>query len=217
MKWKVIGWTYYENYLVEDEESSDAVVFAIIDEIKKNGYLFSGYDHQERFNCVPVMNDGKKRTFSQRTFGNIMAIAHGYTGRYDYSLFSFGIREESLVIPNDSFNEYTFVPEKDMNEEFLLNYSDISFVEEDGKKKIKIPDFESLRYLDKGDTLIIKKDDVEYKYVAGFVIREKDISKEELEELESNLYILDRDSEEYKLAEEKYNSLKEVIMVVIEE
>ena len=217
MKWKVVGWTYYENFSVEDEDSSDAVVYAIIDEIKKNGYLFSGYDHQERFNCVPVMNDGKKRTFSQRTFGNIMAIAHGYTGRYDYSLFSFGIKEESLVIPNDSFNEYTFVPEKDMNEEFVLNYSDISFVEEDGKKKIKIPDFESLRYLDKGDTLIIKKEDVEYKYIAGFVIREKDISKKELRELESDLYILDQDSEEYKLAEEKYNSLEKVIMVEIEE
>lgn len=104
-----------------------------------------------------------------------------------------------------------------MNEEFVLNYSDISFVEEDGKRKIKIPDFESLRYLDKGDTLIIKKDGVEYKFVAGFVIREKDISKKELRELESDLYILDRDSEEYKLAEEKYNSLEKVIMVEIEE
>lgn len=217
MKWKVVGWTYYENYLVEDEESSDAVVYAIIDEIKKNGYLFSGYDHQERLYCVPVMNDGKKRTFSQRTFGNIMAIAHGYTGRYDYSLFSFGIKEEACVIPDDGFDEESFVPEKDMNEEFVLNYSDISFVEEDGKKKIKILDFESLRYLDKGDTLIIKKDGVEYKFVAGFVIREKDISKKELEELESDLYILDRNSEEYKLAEEKYNSLEKVIVVEIEE
>lgn len=217
MKWKVVGWTYYENYLVEDEDSSDAVVYAIIDEIKKNGYLFSGYDHQERLYCVPVMNDGKKRTFSQRTFGNIMAIAHGYTGRYDYSLFSFGINEEACVMPNDGFYEESFVPEKDINEEFVLNYSDISFVEEDGKRKIKIPDFESLRYLDKGDTLIIKKDGVEYKFVAGFVIREKDISKKELRELESDLYILDQDSEEYKLAEEKYNSLEKVIMVEIEE
>jgi len=213
MKWKVIGWTYYEDIDYEEGDATDAVTYAIIDEIKKKGYVFSGWDHQEGFNTVPVLNDGKKRTFSQRTFGNLMAIAHGYTGRFDYSLFTFGMDSEHCVYPDSSFDESAIVSEEELNEEFTIDYNIVSFITDEGVNKIKIPNLDILRYIDRGDTLILKKDDELLKYKVTFAIREKDISKKELRELETDLYILDRDSKEYKEAEEKYQSLEKVIMI----
>ena len=213
MKWKVIGWTYYEDFDYEEGDATDAVTYAIIDEIKKKGYVFSGWDHQEGFNTVPVLNDGKKRTFSQRTFGNLMAIAHGYTGRYDYSLFTYGMNRESCVYPDSSFDESAIVPESELNEEFVIDYNIISFVNDEGVNKIKLPNLDYLRYIDRGDTLILKKDNELFKYEVVFAIREKDISKKKLRDLETDLYILERDSKEYKEAEKKYQSLGQVIMI----
>ena len=49
MKYKVIGWTYYDNNEVLD--SGNTIGFAernaIIDEIRKHKYLFTGWHHQE--------------------------------------------------------------------------------------------------------------------------------------------------------------------------
>lgn len=43
MKYKVIGWNYYENEDIEDGDYSDAAYHAIIDDVRANGYCFSGY------------------------------------------------------------------------------------------------------------------------------------------------------------------------------
>ena len=63
MKYKVVGWTSYDGDDVPDSEGriGYAECCAIIDAIKEHGYLFSGWDHQEMFDCAPVLNDGKRR------------------------------------------------------------------------------------------------------------------------------------------------------------
>ena len=126
MKYKVIGWTYYEDYNIP--ESSKTIGFsernAIIDEIKKHKYLFSGYDHQESFdNCVPILNDGKKRIFSQRGWGGVMAEAYGYMNDYDYVNFTFydSISSKAKSYSCDEFNYDEFVPEIIENEEYSIN------------------------------------------------------------------------------------------------
>ena len=92
MKYKVIGWTYYDNNEIIDSGNriGFAERYAIIDEIRKHKYLFSGWDHQESFEgVVPILNDGRKRCFSQRGWGGVMAEAYGHMKDYDYASFTF--------------------------------------------------------------------------------------------------------------------------------
>ena len=84
MKYKVIGWTYYDDN--EILYSGNTIGFAernaIIDEIRKHRYLFSGWHHQESWEgVVPVLNDGKKRCYSQRGWGGVMAKTYYLRGR----------------------------------------------------------------------------------------------------------------------------------------
>ena len=98
MKYKGIGYTDYDLSDFKNGENTDAAIEAIIEDIKKYGYCFSGYAHQEYSNGVPVLNDGLARRFSQRGWGGVMAKAHGFTGYMDYSsfAFSFGYDEEKM-------------------------------------------------------------------------------------------------------------------------
>ena len=91
MKLKVIGWTSYDDNTYEAVEATNAIYNAVLDEVVKNDYLFSGYHHQEYDYCCPVLNTGKRVLFSQRGFGGLMAEAHGYNGVYDYSLFAYPV------------------------------------------------------------------------------------------------------------------------------
>lgn len=158
MKYRVVGWASYDDPELEDAEyNSSAAVMAIIDDIKTHGYDFTGYEHQEYRDCAPVLNDGKRRTFSQRGWGGIMARAHGYFGAYDYSSFAFSIGETSKSKrPEDrEFDPDSFIPETDLAETFtveiplhellMLEFSDTVFI--DGT--------DAVRYLDEGDTLIL--------------------------------------------------------------
>jgi hypothetical protein len=60
VKYKVIGWTYYENEEFEPVYCSEAGMEAIIDDIREHGYEFSGCNHQGHDSGAPVLNDGKK-------------------------------------------------------------------------------------------------------------------------------------------------------------
>ena len=128
MKYKVIGWTYYEDYDIpfSDDTIGFAERHAIVDEIKKHGYLFSGWDHQESWlNCVPVLNDGKKRGFSQRGWGGVMAEANDEFGDYDYSIYTFhqSIKKSACRYPKTAFSPDDFVSEPLENEHFDVDVS----------------------------------------------------------------------------------------------
>ena len=158
MKYRVVGWTSYDDMDVED--SADRIGFAeqnaIIDDIKAHGYFFSGYDHQELLDCAPVLNDGKRRCFSQRGWGRVMAEAHGYFGAYDYSLFAFGTNEEHAKYPKEYFCADDFEPEADLAERFELEVTEDIFALAARQNPFFLPDLDSLRFIDAGDTLILR-------------------------------------------------------------
>ena len=127
MKYKVIGWTYYDNEEILSQRGTIGFAErnAIIDEIRKHKYLFTGYDHQEGYNTVPILNDGRARLFSQRGFGGLMAEAYNKMGDYDYASFTFyeSIDERYKKYPKDEFilddKNYEYVE----NESFEINVS----------------------------------------------------------------------------------------------
>jgi hypothetical protein len=157
MKYRVVGWTSYDDESVE--ESGNSIGFAernaIIDDIKNNGYLFSGYDHQEMWDCAPVLNDGKKRCFSQRGWGGVMAEAHGYFGAYDYSLFTFGVNEEYAKRPKNYFFADSFTPEENLAEHFEIEVDESIFALAKTRNPFFLPDLDALRFIDAGDTLTL--------------------------------------------------------------
>ena len=129
MKYKVIGWTYYENYDIPF--SNGGIGFAernaVIDEIRKHKYMFTGWHHQESWNnCVPILNDGKKRGFSQRGWGGVMAEAYGEMGDFDYASYAFfgGGDDSNLRYPNNEFEIEDFVSEPLENEHFDVEVSE---------------------------------------------------------------------------------------------
>ena len=163
MKYRVIGWTDYDNDLFEDGEISFAVLYTIADDIRKNGYVFSGFDHQERLYGAPVLNDGKRRAFSQRSFGAVMAEAYKLEGDYAYSLYAFEVNPEKLKMPTLAA-EVGFKPEGDLSENFPISLSLDGYKETLTKGVIVIEDIDRLRFIDKGDRVLINAGDTIYTH-----------------------------------------------------
>jgi hypothetical protein len=163
VKYRVVGWTDYDGFDVE--ESKGCIGFAernaIIDEIRKKGYLFSGWDHQETWNCVPVLNDGKKRCYSQRGWGGVMAEAYGHMGNYDYASFTFreSINPSACVLPSffdDRFEPEDFTPEEDLNEHFEIAVDEGIWKRAMQKNPFFLDDLDALRFIDTGDTVTLR-------------------------------------------------------------
>ena len=160
MKYRVVGWTDYDGDDAPDSESpiGFAERHAIVDDIKKNGYLFSGWDHQERWGCTPVLNDGKKRCFSQRGWGGVMAEAHGETEPYAYARYTFMESIAKPVLPRGSYTPCYFTPETELAEHLSLAVDGETLARARGQNPILLPDAPALRYLDAGDTLTLTDD-----------------------------------------------------------
>lgn len=211
MKLRVIGWTYYDDDL-QQGELGWAARNAIIDDIKKHGYMFSGWAHQECDCCAPVLNDGKIYCYSQRGWGGIMAEAHGYTGRMDYAKFAFAMDMEEEIRPKDYFDEDTFEPEYHLNERFELEVSKDIFASAEHKLEIKLDDLPELRYLDNGDTLALVSGENKAEFTVVDVDRTKDLTEDEQDEIWSAHYDLFNE-ERAKRAEETFANAK-VVMIV---
>lgn len=154
MKYKVIGWTDYDNDLFEDGTLSHAAVNAIIDDIRENGYFFSGYDHQERLYGAPVLNDGKRRVFSQRGFGAVMAEAYKEEGDYAYSLYAFEIKPDRLKMPTLAAR-VGYTQDSDLSECFEISLGEEEYKTALDAGIITLEDDKRLRMIDKGDTVLI--------------------------------------------------------------
>ena len=206
MKYRIVGWTYYENFEVEAEDASYAATNVVMDEIKKKGYCFSGWAHQEMMRGVPVFNDGKKRLFSARTFGGVMANAHGYDGPMDYSLFAFQLKKESMPPSAEEFFEYKFTPETDLNEEFVIEVSEevLQKVMETGAYVCE--ECEQLKYVDAGDTLTLKCGEKTHSKKVIDAWAEKDLTEDD----RIALYMHEEG------AEEKWRNAKKRLTVCVE-
>lgn len=178
MKYKVIGWTYYEDSEILD--SGNRIGFAernaIIDEIRKHQYLFSGWHHQESWEgVVPILNDGRKRCFSQRGWGGVMAEAYGYMGDYDYSSFTFhqSISSDELKFAPDDFYIEDYKFEAVENEEFTIEISEELFEIAKTKNPFYLEDDEKLRYIDENDSIILTCKEEQLKFIVKDVDRNK--------------------------------------------
>ena len=214
MKLRVVGWAYYDDDWKQSEKSW-AERYAIIDEIKKHGYLFSGWAHQQGYCCAPILNDGTICCYSQRSWGSIMAEAHGYTGRMDYAKFAFMVDPDDEVRPTKPIDEDAFQLELNLNERFELDVSQDIFTRAQNEDEIKLDDLPELRYVNEGDTLALRYGDKTAEYEVLDVNRKRDLTEDELFELELDMYDSD-DKPRVKAAEEKFYSAKVVIIMKLQ-
>ena len=107
---KVIGWDWYDGddfTGLKHDDFTDEVWDAVLTDVKKHGYLFTGEDQQETPYCCPVLNNYRIARFSRRGFARIMAQANGEMGDYDYARYMERefIAEKDKVIPDGKANE----------------------------------------------------------------------------------------------------------------
>ncbi len=125
-------------------------------------------------NCTPILNNGMKYCLSRRGWGQLMADACDIPGLFAYTKYAFGGEEddpsttENLPTAIDIDEEIT--AEADLNEVFDLTDADIRI--EQGS--ILIKPAERLRYIDKGDTLIISKRSYSVLSVDRRIIKDND-------------------------------------------
>ena len=211
MKLRVIGWTYYDDDLPQGENCW-AARNAIVDEIKKHGYLFSGASHQEGYYCAPVCNDGKIYRFSQRSWGSIMAEAHGYTKRMDYVKFAFAksIDFDTEIHPKKRYDDDMIISEGNLNEQFELEVTQKVLASAQHSHEIRLDNLPTLRYLGAGDTLVLTCGQQSTEYTVTNVDLTKGLPEERIRELR---FWDVSDIEGMKRAEEEFNSAKTIMIV----
>ena len=154
MKYEVIGWVNYDAELPIGE-LSDAACQAIIDDIREHHYLFNGNDHHWRDFCTPVLNDGKKRVFSQRSWGGIMAEAHGRFGPMDYADYAFVTFEDddNSVYPTLAYDkgDVKSISKRRDHYQFCSSAFEDGFKDTLERGLLVLPDLPELANIDKGD------------------------------------------------------------------
>lgn len=211
MKLKVIGWTYPNDSLIEGNNDW-AARNAIIDDIRKNGYIFSGWAHQECDGCTPVLNDGKMYSFSQRGWGGIMAEAYEHNGRMDYAGFAFANDKDNEIRPKEGYDEKDFELEKDLFETFDIKVSQEVFSNAKETNEITLDDLLELRFLGSGDTVNLICGTQKEQYFVFSVDRKKDLTDKRMREL--HLAMCDYKNEtRRKEAEKEFNNTK-IVMII---
>ena len=161
MKIRVIGWTNYSDSRFENDGVTYAEFEAIANDIRENGYMFTGMHHQGYKYCVPVLNDGKKRTFSERGFGKVMARGHDvYTsgGYVDYA-FNWGYSSDELKMPGKEREiPDGYVPDnpEDLYEEFEIEVSREDFDKARDEGVLSFNHDFKYRLMSGGDYLVVK-------------------------------------------------------------
>lgn len=163
MKYEVIGWTEgYRNTYPDHGSKTASVDNAIAKEIRKNGYLFAGDEHEE---YCPVLNDGTKVCYSWREWGRIMALAYNWEGKMTYmnAYMSMCIDPKKRKYPEWEFpKDYLISPKDKLTEVIPMHLSDDMFEAiKNGHKTIEIRLFDNKRKcIDYGDYLkFIKSSD----------------------------------------------------------
>ncbi len=217
MKLEVIGWTYYDDPSYEYFETTWATYYAVLNDVIKNGYLFTGYHHQEYDYCCPVLNNGKKIIFSQRGFGGLMAQAHGYNKTYDYAKFSFtpNPRADCYKLPKIQPNDSLIVDEKTLYETYEIEADMDVIATADVKKELRLTDLPRYALMEVGDivNLINGKHTTKYKIIN--VDKVKDVSV--VDEYNFKYRNCDMFTEEEKeIITEKYENANLVIVLKLE-
>lgn len=228
MKLRVVGWTDYDYHEFKEGDVTWAARMALVDDIKKNGYLFSGWDHQECSNCAPVYNDGKMRRFSQRGFGDVMAEAHGETGYMAYAQYAFRLNPEACVYPQHEVYRWNVPVEKDLAETFVLQvdedfFNSVPAVEhlvfgelKRTKKTLKLADLPQLRYIGEGNTLVLECNGKSKAFGIVDVDRRRDLTEEQKIHYLAKMHYSD-ESDECEQVRKKFNALPIVITLQVKQ
>ena len=243
MKLRVVAWlTPYCG--AESGEFTWAARNAIIDEIRKHGYEFSGMTHGERYGTVPILNNGKKYLYSSRGWGDLMAEAHGHTGHMDYCLYSFQMDNE--VLPDTDLNECQYCTVEELEEVFDFDEDDVKYGYRDetirdlvlkpetdlnerieiavtqevidcaeSEGEIKLPVLDGLRYLGEGDTLALTCAGKTVEYTVLDAVRKRDMSEERLNGLLRETYHFE-DRERVKRAQDEIDGAKFVLQIKLQ-
>ena len=155
MKYEVIGWTDYDNkkyadFAYNDYDEYCAARLAIIEDIRKNKYMFSSDNHYYGVGCVPVLNNGMAFRCSGREWGAVMAEAWntpnneglGYAFWYlgDFSVEDLkkvktpkSFVDDSKILPSGTvfdtafpsrYMPYTTFKREDLKDSFLKLYTE---------------------------------------------------------------------------------------------
>ena len=163
MRFKVIGWTDYEDEDYPEHEGDYAAVdAAVLSALREGGYRFDGTVHQYGSCGTPVLSDGTRVCYSMRTWGMVMAEALGLPDPYGSSYVKWMIDEEDLlrekscfVLPPCGANKEDILPREALAEEFSMHLVPSAFeAVRAGKKRAE------LRLRDKERTAICKGDTI---------------------------------------------------------
>ena len=185
MKYRVVGWTHYDNPDVESVTCDEAGYWAIVRDIRAHGYEFTGWEHQEEDRGAPVLNDGCKRLFSQRDFGQIMAYAHDDYTRMGYVSYAFPRHPEKrspIRMPSEhrSFDPTAFTPERDLREALVCTLDRARFDAAVAGEKLRLPfDSPELETIGSGDTLTLCCEDARETFWVVSAVRGPALSEEE--------------------------------------
>ena len=217
MKYKVIGWTNYEDSTLESTPPTDAAVYAIIDNIRSNGYHFTGFHHQEEEHAVPVLNDGKKRLFSQRGFGGLMASVYHLDGIFDYAKFTYPRNDnDKYILPQKGYRHADFQDPSTLCERYTVLLDEISAQAALATQSLVLNDLLALRYIDCGDDIILKSPSAEYRFRVRLVKRQKDLTEEESIEIDLASLSMHKNRERFDRANELYKNAKLKLTVELE-
>ena len=184
MKYEVIGWIYCGNRDYPSKENISASVNkAIINEIRKHGYLFGGDMHE---NYCPVLNDGTYVGYSWREWGKIIASAYEEEGGYSYmsGYMDEMIYEKSRKYPESlPVADVRIVPREAIAETFVISLEDESFDKiRNGTKTVEVRLSDELfDNIEKDDYIEFRKKSDESRIVIRRVAEEplvKDTFKE---------------------------------------
>ena len=105
----IVGWTDFEcEYPSKNVEGLEVrtIVQLIGDECVKNGYCFSGQDHQNAATGVPVFSDGTCLRASMRAWGQIMAAIFSAVEGINLSYMDFymSLGDESVLPEENDFD-----------------------------------------------------------------------------------------------------------------
>ena len=217
MKYQIIGWTAYDDPSFAACPPSYAAENAIVDELRAQGYRFTGYHHQENAFCCPVLNDGKKRLFSQRAFGELMARAQGLEGIFDYANFSY---------PREAHDDWHFPTQAPRLDEICpantlcqtvalqVDAHTLKTATHDGM--LSIVEQGSLRLLERGDQLLLRTPEKSISVSVTDVQYEKDLTEDELLEIDIAA-MKPQNKERFKRADTLYKNAKKRLLIRFED
>lgn len=161
MKFKVIGWTNYDDERYPWRDGSVAIDKVVGEALREGGYRFCGDAHQYHEGCVPVLNDGKRVLYSMRSWGQVMADAlNEEGGNWDYMDWYMHLGEETgMKYPRPYVDESKIVPFESIAETFQMKLNDLYFdLVRQGKKSVEVRLFDEKRQMiSPGDYIIFSR------------------------------------------------------------